>query len=479
MISSVDADTTLDPDLADALRTVAPDKEFPVIVTLADKANIADIRETNRSRQRERIIAHLRTKAENSQKSVRAFLYTNNAKRVHPFWINNSIAVTANTAIIKKLAAMPGIESIRIDQTFHAPTTAYIPAADSWNLPAINALEMWSLGFTGQGVLVATLDTGVDGQHPDLAGRWRGGSNSWFDPHDQHTTPYDAAGHGTGVMGLIIASHSDGSAIGIAPDAQWIAGKLFNDAGSANFSDIHACFEWVLDPDGNPNTDDTPDVVNNSWGFKNNVNQCISDFEEDIEALQAAGITVVFAAGNTGPNQSTSISPANYVISFSVGMIDENLIIDSASARGPSACDSAIYPKVVAPGAGVQTCDLYGGYATVWGTSFASPHVSGSLALLRSAFPARPAAHLEWALMNSTRDLGTPGPDNIYGNGLINTAAAYRLLLCDISADGHIDYLDFALFADKWLTADPQSDLNSYDPINMADFAILASYWKK
>jgi hypothetical protein len=278
------------------------------------------------------------------------------------------------------------------------------------------------------------MDTGVDVQHPDLAPRWRGGTNSWFDPNGQHAAPYDDDGHGTQTMGLLVGGSAGGSAIGVAPGATWIAVKIFNDAGTASTSAIHQGFQWLLDPDGDPDTDDAPHVVNNSWGLITNVNECVREFEPDVQALELAGIAVVVSAGNAGPNAGTSISPGNYSDSLPVGAIDVADTISLGSSRGPSACDGGLYPRLTAPGVSVRTADLtFGGvfpdsYATVTGTSFASPHVAGGMALLSHAFPAFSMDEIEAALSQTARDLGPGGPDHSYGHGALDLVAAYDLL---------------------------------------------------
>lgn len=165
------------------------------------------------------------------------------------------------------------------------------------------------------------MDTGVDINHPDLQSKWRGGTNSWYDPNGEHATPYDAHGHGTQTMGIMVDGDAGGTSVGVAPVANWIAVKIFNDRGTASLSVIHQGFQWLLDPDHNPDTDDAPDVVNNSWGL-DSVNGCSSEFQADIQALKASNIAVVFAAGNYGPYPSTSISPANNTISFAAGATD-------------------------------------------------------------------------------------------------------------------------------------------------------------
>jgi hypothetical protein len=286
------------------------------------------------------------------------------------------------------------------------------------------------------------MDTGVDMNHPDLVDKWRGGTNSWYDPHGIYENPFDNDGHGTGVMGIMVGGSAGGSAIGVAPNAQWIAVKLFDDAGLALESDIHLGFQWLLDPDGNPDTDDAPDVVNNSWGLEQVPDQCIENvlFRDDIQILKQAGIAVVFAAGNEGPDPATSISPANYPEGFAVGAINESLDIfqqfENFSSRGPSTCDGSIYPQVIAPGVRVRTADLTifsVPYFNWSGTSFAAPHAAGAMALLMGAFPDVTVSDLESALQESAVDLGVAGPDNDHGHGFIDVLEAYYLLIDSVS----------------------------------------------
>lgn len=425
----------IDPALRSALQSLAPDGELPVIVTLADRVDVDLYQGGDRKARRTELVRALKEKADATQKPLRAFLAEKGARRIVPLWIANGLAVSARADVIEELSRRPGVESVRLDATVAAPVETFGTAAlPEWNLAMVHAPELWSLGYTGGGVVVAGMDTGVDPHHPDLAGRWRGGANSWFDPHGQHATPHDASGHGTQTMGIMVGGDAGVSAIGVAPGARWIAAKIFNDAGTATLSAIHQGFQWLLDPDGNPATDDAPDVVNNSWGFDGNAGGCIPEFESDVHTLKAAGIAVVFSAGNAGPGSATSVSPANYPESFAVGAVDGTGTIAYTGSRGPSACDGSVYPETVAPGVNVRTADLtFGGvipnsYATVAGTSYAAPHVSGTMALLLSAFPGLSVAELESALKQSAADLGTAGPDNAYGYGLIDAVAAYSAL---------------------------------------------------
>lgn len=430
---------TVAPDVRERAAALRPDEEIPVIVALSGRVDPALFRQTGtetkgtRRERRGKLIRALKEKAESAQGPVVAFLKARGAGKIRPLWINNSVAAAVPAGAVAALAGLPGVESVRFDGTISAPRAApAAAAAPEWNIAAIRAPEVWELGQTGTGVVVASMDTGVDALHPDLAGRWRGGTNSWFDPNGEHpAAPYDATGHGTSVMGVILGGDAGGTAIGVAPGARWIAVKIFNDAGVAAFSVIHAGYQWLLDPDGSRETDDAPDVVNNSWGFDQNAGQCVPGLEADIHLLRVSGIAASYSAGNGGPLASTSVSPANYPEAFAVGAVDALRNVALFSGRGPAACDLRVYPEVVAPGVNVRTADLtFGGvfpnsYTFISGSSFAAAHVSGTMALLRGAFPGATVPQLESALEDTAVDLGQAGPDNDSGHGLVDARAAY------------------------------------------------------
>jgi hypothetical protein len=254
-----------------------------------------------------------------------------------------------------------------------------------------------------------------------------------MDVHGIYATPFDDHGHGTQTMGIMVGGDIGGTAIGMAPGAQWIAARIFDNSGQASLSDIHQGFDWILDPDGNTETDDAPDVVNNSWVFPTLVGQCYLEFADVIQVLKTAGISVMFSAGNEGPFANTSVSPSNNPGSFAVGAVDQNSLIAGFSSRGPSACDGNFFPHVVAPGVLVRTSDNYSTpenprYSSVSGTSFAAPHVAGGMALLMEAFPGVSVHNLESAIEQSAYNLGEPGEDNSYGSGLLDVMEVYNML---------------------------------------------------
>jgi len=444
----------IEPNLDHRLRVAGPNERIPVIVTFSEKANIDGFNAPNKKVRRSRIIRALKKKHEEitAKSSVRDVAGKTQADRrearMRPLWLINGVAMKVRPNAVRAMASKPFVDSVRLDQTIQAPTLeAVLDSPNEWNLDAIHAPDLWSFGHTGQGVVIANVDTGVDVNHPDVINRWRGGSNSWFDANDPDfdplvdNHPYDPDGHGTGVMGILVGGDAGGTHIGVAPGAQWIAAKIFDGNGEALESEIHAAFQWLLDPDGDPETDDAPDIINNSWGYGQNPNVCIEEiggisFRTDIRILKQAGIAVVFSAGNNGPSSYTSQSPANYPESFAVGASDEASMVADFSSRGPSACGEATFPHVVAPGDrsgypyGIRTADLYLGapdpYAYYVGTSFAAPHAAGAMALLLSAFPSLTPYQLETALKMSAIDLGTAGPDNESGHGLINAMGAFE-----------------------------------------------------
>lgn len=422
----------IDAELEREMQRHASFEEMQVIVTLGDRVDHRRFERGDKERKPRdtRLYRALKEKAALSQRAHKDFLQRRGAHRLRELWGINGIAVSARADVIRELAARKGVARIRPDSLLQAPAVNYAGASPpEWNLNTIKVPTMWSQGYTGSGVVVANMDTGVDANHPDLAAKWRGGNNSWFDPHGQHATPHDASGHGTQTLSIMVGGDVGGSAIGVAPGATWIAAKIYNDAGQARYSDIHLAFQWLLDPDGDPATLDAPDVVNASWGLVGSAGQCITEFSDDIDALKTAGIAVAFAAGNDGPAPLTSLSPGNNAAGFATGAVDSALALASFSARGPSACDGLIFPKLSAPGVGIRAADLsLGGlpqYAYVSGTSYAAPHAAGTLALLAGAFPGASVAELDAALTQSARDLGVGGADNGYGYGLLDAQAAW------------------------------------------------------
>ena len=342
-------------------------------------------------------------------------------RHVRSLWIADAVAVSADASAIATLRARPDVLSIEADSVL--PIQPADATTGEPGIAATGAPVLWSNAIDGRGVTVATLDTGVDLTHRDLASRYRGGSNSWFDPYGESADPVDVNGHGTQVMGLIAA----GNGIGMAPGARFIAARVFNDAGQSTDSAVHLAFQWILNPDGDPTTNDAPNVVNASWGAPST--SCDLAFQPDLQALRAAHILPIFAAGNYGPSGPSDSTPANLPEAFAVGAMNGSAAIAPFSSIGPSDCNLGQFPALVAPGTGIRSTDRFGFDATgLQGTSFSAPHVAGALALLLQVAPLLTANEQANLLAQSAHDLGAPGADSTFGAGSLDVTAAARLL---------------------------------------------------
>jgi subtilisin family serine protease len=430
------------PALAPELQALAAEARFgaevPVIIRFADEIDPRQFRMYSAAHERRhRMLVALRGQSQDGMRSsIGYYLRLRGARDIKPLWLSNSIAATLPAVLLNELARWPIVARVRLDAVVRAPTISYDAATPAeWNIQALRAHEVWNLGYRGQGVTVAIMDSGVDVTHPDLRAQYRGGSNSWFDPYGEHAAPYDPHGHGTRVAGIVFGRNASpaGNVIGVAPDVQWIAAKIFNDQDQATLSAMHEVFQWLLDPDGDPASNDAPDLVNASWGLEGG-EPCSNEFERDVQALRAAGIGIVFSAGNSGPGVSSTVSPGNNAGVLSVAAVDAADDVALFSSRGPSACDGGGDPELAAPGVSVFTSDTSfglgsGAYAYDSGTSFAAPHVTGVLALMWSARPTATFSELETVVLDTARDLGTAGPDFDTGHGMPDAFAAVGRVL--------------------------------------------------
>ncbi len=368
---------------------------------------------------------------------------------IKEYWITSAALVELPASELDKLAELDGVKFVAPDTTLALvdPVSISLSSESSQgvgdHLYSIGADKLWARGLTGNGRIVGSFDTGVEGAHEALNSSWRGNSaddnsSAWFDPYGSDF-PFDNNGHGTHTMGIMVGM-AEGDTIGVAYNAEWISAAVI-DRGSGlsqTISDILAAFEWAADPDGDANTmDDVPDVICHSWGIPQGIfPSCDNTFWDAIDNLEDLGVVCIFAAGNEGPDAMSLRIPADRssapMNAFSVGAVDQtdpNYTVASFSSRGPSSCDnSVIKPEVVAPGVDIRSCYKDGQYRTISGTSMAAPVVAGAVALLREYNPEATSEQIKNALYNSAIDLGEEGKDNSYGNGLIDLEAALALI---------------------------------------------------
>lgn len=398
------------------------------------------------------VYRQLRAQAESSQARVRALLKSS-AKVHRSYWIVNAIQVTADEVTLRSLAIQPDVGRIIPDRVYHIPppqpgTSQPGVNGIEWNIDRIHAPDVWStFGVRGEGIVVANIDSGVQFDHPALVSQYRGNQGNgvfdhnynWFDPSQicgsPSLNPCDNQGHGTHTMGTMIGDDgsSGGNQIGVAPGARWIAAKGC-EALDCSSTALMASGEWILAPTDlngeNPRPDLRPHVVNNSWGGG------AGDpfYQGIVNAWVAAGIFPQFANGNFGPFCGSSGSPGDYTESYSAGAFDASDNIAEFSSRGSSFFGDT-KPNIAAPGVDVRSSVPGGGYEFNSGTSMASPHVAGTVALLWSASPVLmgDVAATRELLDQTAGDVddqscgGTAADNNTWGEGRLDAFTAVDL----------------------------------------------------
>lgn len=413
------------------------------IVELSAQADLSSASTVpDRDTRRVAVVDALREVSDQSQAGLRqrleAGLQNGSVTYFHPLWVANMIVVESDEAILHEIAARPEVEAIWANEkvtlipTSPDETGRLLDIATAeWNISRVGAPDAWAAGIDGSGAVVANIDTGVDWMHPAIADGYRGADGDhnydWFDAINGQSIPYDDNAHGTHTMGTSAGGDGNGSGvddIGVAPGATWIAVKAFYGGGYGYVDDLLEAGQWIAAPtrqDGtNPDPTMAPDVVNNSWGG----GRCQGWYEEVITTWRTMGIFPAFANGNSGPSSGSVGYPADSTSAFGVGATDSNDQIAWFSSRGPS-CHSEIKPEISAPGVSVRSSVPGGGFSSFSGTSMATPHIAGTVALLVQA-----SAHglsvdqTEGILQTTALDLGTPGADNDYGSGRLQSYQA-------------------------------------------------------
>ncbi|MEO0095401.1 MAG: S8 family serine peptidase [candidate division WOR-3 bacterium] len=381
--------------------------------------------------------------AQRSQQSVIDWLGLIPGARIHQrYWVLNGFHLEASPEVILTIAQRDDVAWI----TYNSEVRLIEPVKSAeqlsgrpieWNILRVMADSCWNAGFTGQGVIIGLTDTGVDYNHPALAGKWAG---HWHVAQGlpPSTTPYDDHGHGTHCMGTILGGDGFGpftEDIGVAPDARFVASKVLSSSGSGTWAQVIEGLQWIADLKA------TVDIkaVSNSWGGGNATDTTVFPV---CRTLLSVDILPIFANGNSGPSAGSVRIPGAYSNVIGVGATtNAGDTVASFSSRGPSPNQvpyndpntwlrsdwNFIKPNISAPGAAVRSCIPNNQYATWDGTSMATPHVAGAVAIMCQKNPTLPPRTLYSILVDNVDRLpGVTYPNNNYGWGRLNVWKALR-----------------------------------------------------
>ncbi len=483
----------IDPWVLDQLAR-APSGESEFLIVLAEQADLSGAAALATKLDKGRyVFEKLRATAARSQAPLVDEL--ERAGVVHrPFWIANLIWARGDAGVLASIASHPDVAGIAANPSVAAerpwleraaePPAAGVPHVPSlprsprsprspdtveWNITLVHAPQVWALGHTGVGAVVAGQDTGYRWDHQALKDKYRGWNGATADHnfhwHDAiHATgsscgadspvPCDDHSHGTHTMGTMVGDDGGANEIGMAPGAKWIGCRNMN-AGDGTPATYTECWQWFLAPTdlANQNADPAmaPDVINNSWGCPLSEGcdtNATNAMRLVVESVRAAGIVPVASAGNSGSSCSSVSTPAAiYDATFTVGATTSTDAIWSGSSRGPVTVDGSNRrkPDISAPGDNIRssTPSTTASYTGGWsGTSMAGPHVAGLVALLISAEPAiagnvprieelvrEGAAHPATSSQVCGGLQALDFPNNTFGFGRIDALATVQLLL--------------------------------------------------
>lgn len=366
------------------------------------------------------------------------------------FWISNQVYFKdATFELVNKLSAFPSLLEVREEEIFELPAlfeTGVVNATKEtngstgieWGVAKIQAPAVWKdWNFTGQGVVVGVIDTGVRHTHSALRDSFRG-DYGWFDPENKSATPFDDFGHGTHVTGTIVGT----GGIGVAPGAKWIACKGCP-LGVCPESLLISCAQFMTCPTDtngtNRNCSKAPDLINNSWSGS----ALNTGYMALVAMWRAAGIIPIAANGNSGPKCVSSRAPGSYDTVISVGATNSSDRLANYSSRGPT-LDGRVKPDISAPGSKVRSCwnASDDNFRTISGTSMATPHVAGVIALVLSANASLTFDEVKQVLFTSADEAplistgmscgaiaSTSFPNNEFGYGRVNALKAIRRVL--------------------------------------------------
>ena len=440
--------------------------EFIVVIT--DQTDLSGAAALTTKMEKGRYVYDaLRNKSKATQTPILQWLRDRGIEH-RSFYIVNAILVKGSREVAEALASRQDVARIEGNPHIqnHLPPPARIvatptgPQRPETTEPGItytHAPDVWALGFRGQGITIGGADTGQRWTHNALKPQYRGWDGvmadhnyNWHDAiHDSignpcgndSPFPCDDLGHGTHTIGTAIGDDGMGNQIGMAPAANWIGCRNM-DQGNGTPARYLECMEWFLAPypigggQGDPLR--APDITVNAWRCPPSEGCSVDTLQAAVEAQAAAGIMMVVGADSAGPNCSTMENPPSiYAASYTVGALTTGTDnVASFSSRGPVIIDGSnrIKPDISAPGTNIRSS--YNGsdadYASLSGTSMATPHIAGAMAFLWCARPelrhnisASRTVLNEAAFFLAYKQCGSAGPpNNVTGWGRVDISAA-------------------------------------------------------
>lgn len=392
------------------------------------------------------------------------------ARVLNTFWITRVVLISAprDEQTLETLSQLPGIDRITPDftvttldnnaavQTSAPPHDAVTPGRDghpvAYGLAKIGADDAWAdFGVDGAGIRVAVLDSGIDPDHPDIAGSLVGSNThdptypgGWisFDAHGKPVVsrPADPGSHGTHVAGTIVGKNSSGARIGVAPGAQLMVADVLSGARAGSYSKILAGLQWALQPHTGRSTEEhvgaPANVINMSLGLPGYDDA----FTEVIRNIRAAGVFPAIAIGNKPCGPTGMSSPGSVYEAVAVGMTDADDAVNPDSCGAEASWPAPIRekynwpehftkPDLAAPGTRTYSSLPGGRWGVSTGSSMATPHVAGAVALLMSAKAGLTVDQLQHALSTTAVLPGGGPPNTRYGHGRVDVHSAIATVL--------------------------------------------------
>lgn len=421
--------------------------------------------------RRDMLVDELKLFSEQKQQDVISLLQAEkSSKRVYnirTYWLSNAISCTASRDVIYMLAEHPDIEIIGYDELQRMIPEEivqdYEPVSQrdgdidmTDNIKMVNADKVWELGYTGKGVIVAVIDSGVNYNHADLKDHlWDGGAqypNHGYNVFDNNDDPMDGTGHGTHCAGTICGDGTSGIHTGIAPDATLMCVKALDQYGYGTASTFVAGMQFAVEHQA--------DILSMSVGIMNASvtdktwlrNTCVNALELGVIASVAAGNdgnmimaqvpNNVRTPGNCPPpwlHPDQEINSGGLSCVVCVGAIDYFENMYENESKGPVTWSDTefmdypyggdniglIRPDVCAPGVGIKSLDgsNNNGYNLKSGTSMATPCVAGIMALMLDKQSDLTPAEICMTLETTAKKL-TETKSNIHGSGLVDAFKA-------------------------------------------------------